>query len=97
MKRKIICFLLFLFVSSTIFSLEKNISGKELEALNKVYIIYCKDFEFKKENIDRINFSILEKNGNYYITISQRGVLGGVGNFVLNCKTLEIIEKTYEE
>ena len=97
MKRKIICFLLFLFVSSTIFSLEKNISGKELEALNKVYIIYCKDFEFKKENIDRINFSILEKNGNYYITISERGVLGGVGNFVLNCKTLEIIKKTYEE
>ena len=67
MKRKIICFLLFLFVSSTIFSLEKNISGKELEALNKVYIIYCKDFEFKKENIDRINFSILEK---MVITIS---------------------------
>ena len=67
MKRKIICFLLFLVVSSTIFSLEKNISGKELEALNKVYIIYCKDFEFKKENIDRINFSILEKMG---ITIS---------------------------
>ena len=61
MKRKIICFLLFLFVSSTIFSLEKNISGKVLEALNKVYIIYCKDFEFKKENIDRINFSMLEK------------------------------------
>lgn len=59
MKRKIICFLLFLFVSSTIFSLEKN--------------------------------------GNYYITISERGVLGGVGNFVLNCKTLEIIKKTYEE
>ena len=59
MKRKIICFLLFLFVSSTIFSLEKNISGKELEALNKVYIIYCKDFEFKKENIDRIDFTIL--------------------------------------
>ena len=45
----------------------------------------------------RINFSILEKNGNYYITISERGVLGGVGNFVLNCKTLEIIKKTYEE
>lgn len=96
-RRKIICFLLFLFVSSTIFSLEKNISGKELEALNKVYLIYCKDFEIKKENIDRINFSILEKNGNYYITISERGVLGGVGNFVLNCKTLEIIKKTYEE
>ena len=55
MKRKIICFLLFLFVSSTIFSLKKN--------------------------------------GNYYITISERGVLGGVGNFVLNCKTLEIIKK----
>ena len=53
--------------------------------------------QLTKENIDRINFSILEKNGNYYITISQRGVLGGVGNFVLNCKTLEIIEKTYEE
>ena len=59
MKRKIICFLLFLFVSSTIFSLKKN--------------------------------------GNYYITISERGVLGGAGNFVLNCKTLEIIKKIYEE
>ncbi len=69
-----------------IFGIEmKQINGKELNMLNSVLKIYCKDMEYDLKDVEYLNFEFKQKSNLYEIRIKDtRFGLGGEGCFVVN-------------